>query len=509
LIYMISRYFLTINRTVHLTAVIRCSDFVDRQNCCGVESCTCTNSNAASFRKLVHHQNQFQLQLRILALVIRFIVWVRLWLNMTSRSGSASAAAVLATKKTATRKRTSTAEYLHMVEFVEIEDNFKMLTDGAAKGKPMQSGQKLTKTDGYKALAEWMNKKLKDPARIWTEKEGKSRWEAYMVKYKNAFEQINSQTGFGLTVKDEKMGICTIAEKADRLCPYYDRLNSLFGHRQNIRPSVIVEAGAPNLPEGLQTTPSSQIFEFGNLLSQQHQQQQQQMPESQVFHFDTMGIQQEIGNLLSQQQQQQQQQMPESQAFHFDTMGIQHEIFDDAEPERWAIDDENEHTEILASGLVPALPSRQFSTSQESTLDDQRPADPQDSDGGDDTASDAETSPVDRDATGRPSQFTPTARKRPAKAITTAQPKFQRSTPASKERTKPGNKIAIVSTFAESLSENNKLEEEKVKKKLEYRNKMLRLEQDKLEQSKVETKAKMVADLLKAQVPWEKTFKKQ
>ena len=346
-----------------------------------------------------------------------------------------------------------------------------MLTGGAAKGKPMQSGQKLTKTDGYKALAEWMNKMLKDPARIWTEKEGKSRWEACMVKYKNAFEQINSQTGFGLTVKDEKMGICTIAEKADRLCPYYDRLNSLFGHRQNIRPSVIVEAGAPNLPEGLQTTPSSQIFEFGNLLSQQHQQQQQQMPESQVFHFDTMGI--------------------------------QHEIFDDAEPERWAIDDENEHTEILASGLVPALPSRQFSTSQASTLDDQRPADPQDSDGGDDTASDAETSPVDRDATGRPSQFTPTARKRPAKAITPAQPKFQRSTPASKERTKPGNKIDIVSIFAESLSENNKLEEEKVKKKLEYRNKMLRLEQDKLEQSKVETKAKMVADLLKAQVPWE------
>eukprot|EP00474_Spongospora_subterranea_P008038 CRZ08496.1 hypothetical protein [Spongospora subterranea] len=142
---------------------------------------------------------------------------------------------------TKSRRRTTAAEYLMMVEFIEIDTNVQLITGGAAKGKPMQAGQKLTKADAYRALAEYMNKKLKDPKRIWTASEAKSRWESYWNRYKATHKQIHSQTGFGLTQKDEDQGILTMAEKEERMCPYYCRLDALFGQRQNINPAVIFE----------------------------------------------------------------------------------------------------------------------------------------------------------------------------------------------------------------------------------------------------------------------------
>jgi hypothetical protein len=90
----------------------------------------------------------------------------------------------------------------------------------------MQAGQKLTKSDGYRALSEWMNKKLKDPTKVWSAKEGKSRWEACMTKYKNVHSLMTSQTGFAITAQDEKEGIETLTDKQNALCPAYRRLDA-------------------------------------------------------------------------------------------------------------------------------------------------------------------------------------------------------------------------------------------------------------------------------------------
>eukprot|EP00474_Spongospora_subterranea_P004451 CRZ04909.1 hypothetical protein [Spongospora subterranea] len=131
-----------------------------------------------------------------------------------------------------------------MVEFVEISENFKsLITGGPAKSKPMQAGQKLTKIDGYRALSEFVNSKLVDGKFRWSDNEGKSRWEAYLSRYKTTRAQIIFQTGFGLTEKDEAQGIRTINDKENCMCPYYQRLDALVGTRQNVQPSVVAEVG--------------------------------------------------------------------------------------------------------------------------------------------------------------------------------------------------------------------------------------------------------------------------
>ena len=147
-------------------------------------------------------------------------------------------------------------EFLGMVLFLEEPDNFKLLTGSAANGKGVVAGQRLSKRHAYDAMAASLNKLIKDKDHIWTPDNAKTRYESYKKRYGNA-NTASKQTGFGLTEKDYSRGLTTIESKLESpLCPYYDRMNALFGHRQNVTPAVIVQIGRKKPPSVI-TTPAN------------------------------------------------------------------------------------------------------------------------------------------------------------------------------------------------------------------------------------------------------------
>ena len=142
------------------------------------------------------------------------------------------------------RKPTSKAEFMAMVLFLEIPDNFKLITGSASNGKPVIAGQKLTKSAGYSALASFVNQHLNDKNRVWIPERGKSRFESFKRLYKKT-KAISEKTGFGITDQDRESGIAKVEDKLDTLCPFYSRMDQLFGHRQNVTPSATAELGVP------------------------------------------------------------------------------------------------------------------------------------------------------------------------------------------------------------------------------------------------------------------------
>jgi hypothetical protein len=53
-------------------------------------------------------------------------------------------------------------------------------------------------------------------------------------------------TGYGLDADDEIKGITTIDAKLELICPYYQKMDELFGHRQNVLPENVLEANFPD-----------------------------------------------------------------------------------------------------------------------------------------------------------------------------------------------------------------------------------------------------------------------
>jgi hypothetical protein len=145
----------------------------------------------------------------------------------------------------AVRRQTTRSEQLAMVTFLEEPDNFKLLTGGAANGKSVLAGQKLTKNAGYQELASFVNAIITDKERIWNSSNAKSRYTSYYKQYKTAKNE-SSQTGWGIDSKDTANGIETVAAKLEAMCPFYERLDKLFGHRQNVTPAIVAEVGVPS-----------------------------------------------------------------------------------------------------------------------------------------------------------------------------------------------------------------------------------------------------------------------
>ena len=50
-------------------------------------------------------------------------------------------------------------------------------------------------------------------------------------------------TGFGITEEGRRKGIYTMAEKLEKICPFYNRMDAVFGSRQNITPACVLETG--------------------------------------------------------------------------------------------------------------------------------------------------------------------------------------------------------------------------------------------------------------------------
>ncbi|RKO93999.1 hypothetical protein BDK51DRAFT_40151 [Blyttiomyces helicus] len=78
--------------------------------------------------------------------------------------------------------------------------------------------------------------------------------------YKSASERMKSQTGFGLTADEYRKGFTTLEEWCKEKCPYYGRLDALFGESLNIS-----ETAAPIdvLANVTQTGGSSDLRDLG------------------------------------------------------------------------------------------------------------------------------------------------------------------------------------------------------------------------------------------------------
>ncbi|KAI9917838.1 hypothetical protein PsorP6_012447 [Peronosclerospora sorghi] len=125
---------------------------------------------------------------------------------------------------------------------MENKASFALIIGAAAQGQRLTSGQKLRKLDGYRALAQYVNRKV--PGTKWDKKAEKSRYESYMATYKKNRAKSNT-TGFGLTDPDRLADRHTIYANIDFMCPFFNRMDSLFGSRQNVNPTYISALGFP------------------------------------------------------------------------------------------------------------------------------------------------------------------------------------------------------------------------------------------------------------------------
>lgn len=130
-----------------------------------------------------------------------------------------------------------------MIRWLEHEPNFRLITGGASQG-PMVAGTKLKKTDAYKALALFVNEECGylTPPIMWDAKVALSRYTSMLKTYKQTRADLANGCGpkFCLTPEEIDKGM-TIDRKLEEACPSYKALDRLYGGRQNVSPSYVME----------------------------------------------------------------------------------------------------------------------------------------------------------------------------------------------------------------------------------------------------------------------------
>jgi hypothetical protein len=136
---------------------------------------------------------------------------------------------------------TSWQEATAILDWLEIDKNRNLIIGAGVKNASgVEAGQKLKKVDGYKALAEHINARFH---KKWDVKICQSRYRALFKKYKDAKRAYLDVSGkkFGLTAEEIEKGM-TVEEKLNGLCYCYHRWDALFGSRQNINPSCVMDS---------------------------------------------------------------------------------------------------------------------------------------------------------------------------------------------------------------------------------------------------------------------------
>jgi hypothetical protein len=137
-------------------------------------------------------------------------------------------------KKARTFEHTSEDQLKAMLQWIENEANLKLVTGAAVSNAPVVAGRPTTRTDGFRMMANYVNQRCKGSN--WTPEMARQRFGNYKKKYITANNMAN-KTGFGVTEVDRQLGVSTIDAKLDQMCPFYARLNALFGQKENVNPS--------------------------------------------------------------------------------------------------------------------------------------------------------------------------------------------------------------------------------------------------------------------------------
>ena len=104
------------------------------------------------------------------------------------------------------------------------------------------AGAKLTKKYAYESLADYVNQKC---GTSWTYENAEARLKAYLKLYKEISRVYRNpgEEKYCLGQSDFSKGITTLDQKLEKDCPMFLRMNCLFGGKQNIIPSYVMQSG--------------------------------------------------------------------------------------------------------------------------------------------------------------------------------------------------------------------------------------------------------------------------
>lgn len=119
--------------------------------------------------------------------------------------------------------QTSNAVRESIVQWLQVHENFLLITGAAGFSNPVVSGNKLKKKDAYDSLARFVNNKHKTS---YSGNEMKRKYDWLLAQYKKANELSKTETD---------------SEALEKKCPYYKELDIMFKERQNINPFNVLE----------------------------------------------------------------------------------------------------------------------------------------------------------------------------------------------------------------------------------------------------------------------------
>ena len=145
-------------------------------------------------------------------------------------------------KETRSReKKTTIAQFHAILEWLEIQENYNLVEGKATSTMKTGTiaGAKVTKRSAYSELGAWVNQKC---GTEWDRGKAENRFRVYKRMYKSTKRDLLDTTGakFNVGPKDHKKGIFTIEEKLEKCCPYFKRMDILYGGRQNITPACVL-----------------------------------------------------------------------------------------------------------------------------------------------------------------------------------------------------------------------------------------------------------------------------
>ncbi|KAJ2993844.1 hypothetical protein HDV02_002049 [Globomyces sp. JEL0801] len=129
---------------------------------------------------------------------------------------------------------TNNEQRLLIINWLKVKENFAMITKSAIQGE-----KKFRKIDAYKELAKYVSEGSKIP---WDAKQTKSRYEGYFNTYKKT-KHAAGCTGWGITDDDRGLGITTIEEKLEDMCPNFAAMDALFADSQDAKQIDTQESG--------------------------------------------------------------------------------------------------------------------------------------------------------------------------------------------------------------------------------------------------------------------------
>ena len=123
-----------------------------------------------------------------------------------------------------------------LVRWLENEEN-RSIIDGKQSGGAPQSGKGITKTEGFNRLAIHVNSVC---GTRYNGSQMQGKFSYLKNKYKKAVAfQSSSCSGEGITESDRALGITTISEKLNLICPFYDKWEEFYGEKPNVRPRIL------------------------------------------------------------------------------------------------------------------------------------------------------------------------------------------------------------------------------------------------------------------------------